>query len=180
MEIWKDIPIYKWFYQASNLWEVRSLDRYVLWRRGNQQIKKWKILKKQIRWIWYYAVDISIKWKIKSVLIHRLVASTFLWLDLKNTKIKVCHNDDNPLNNKLDNLFLWTQKDNIQDMFKKWRQHNRQWENWWNSKLKKEEVIEIKRLLKEWGSQQKIAKRYNVWQQLISLINTWKRWKHII
>lgn len=43
-EIWKDIKGYEGYYQISTLGRVRSLDRYVNGRYGNQQLIKGKIL----------------------------------------------------------------------------------------------------------------------------------------
>lgn len=70
---------------------------------------------------------ITEKLKIKRFLAaSRLVAQTFLWLDINNKKKK----------NRVDNLFLWTNRDNTQDAIQKWKKEYafRKWINHPNSK----------------------------------------------
>lgn len=122
-EEWRDIPWYEWYYMVSNMGRVKSFHKW--WN--------WKILKSRINNRWYCTVELNINWLSKVLFVHRIVASAFLWLDItkefdmKNI-ICVCHKDDNPLNNSLENLFLWSMSDNALDMYKKWR--------WWNKKWK--------------------------------------------
>lgn len=107
IEIWKKVREFENMeYYVSNLWNIKNN-------------KTWKILKIQDNGNWYKIITIwhSIKRKI-----HRMVAEEFIW----SVKWKVvCHIDDNPANNNVSNLFIWTTKDNIQDMVNKWRQ--RKW-----------------------------------------------------
>ncbi len=78
----------------------------------------------------YLQVWLSINKKRKSFLVHRLVAKAFLWLDI-NSKLCVCHKDDNPSNNHKDNLFIWTHQDNMTDRDNKWRLvNNMTWKFW--------------------------------------------------
>lgn len=61
-----------------------------------------------------------------NVSISRLVAQSFLWLDISDTKMCVCHKDETMdekwrLYNWADNLFLGTHAENMHDMVKKWR-----------------------------------------------------------
>lgn len=121
-EIWKDIPGYEWYYQVSSLGRVKSLER-IVWKISVQRISE-RILIQTI-WNWYNRVFLRKNGVTRTLGVHRLVASAFLWLDLNFISYKlslcVCHKDDNPINNKVDNLFLWTQKENLLDMYKKWR-----------------------------------------------------------
>lgn len=106
-EIWKDIKNYEWFYKISNFWKVKSLktNRILSLNTKNNY--------------WHIYINFNHKWIRKHLYIHRLVAQAFLWLDINNNKMLVCHKDDNPANNNVENLFLWTHKDNVQDMIKK-------------------------------------------------------------
>lgn len=114
MEIWKDIIWYEWLYQISNLGNVKSLK---FWKE--------KILNKRTDKKWnYYGVILYNKIRKKQIKIHRLVAQAFLWLDINNSKICVCHKNDIRLDNRLENLFLWDYRDNYIDCFKKWRHKN--------------------------------------------------------
>lgn len=72
-------------------------------------------------WWGYNFVHLVKDKKYKMRKIHRLVAQAFLWLNIEDKKIMVCHKDDNPINNRADNLFLWTHQDNIDDKMMKWR-----------------------------------------------------------
>ena len=47
-EIWKDIPWYEWLYQASNLWNIKSL---ISWKE--------KILKANKTKRWYLQLRLS-------------------------------------------------------------------------------------------------------------------------
>lgn len=117
-EIWRDIPWYEWYYKVSNLWNIYSFR------------KKW-LLKERIT-IWYAYVALSKNFIRKEYRNSRLVAQSFLWLDIEFTDAKtsmcVCHKDDNPRNNNVNNLFLWTNRDNVIDKIKKWRWNYNSWE----------------------------------------------------
>lgn len=122
-EIWKDIPWYEDYYMVSNLWNIKSLQ----FRNHLVQKYREKNLKKFNNNHWYEIVQLSIDWVYDRFLVHRLVASAFLWLPLfykwHNKSMAVCHKDDNPKNNRLDNLFIALQTENMFDCIKKWRHH---------------------------------------------------------
>ena len=177
MEIWKDIEWYEWLYQVSNLWRVKSLN----YARTKLQ---W-LLKPNIMSRWHSIVWFKQK-RIKQELVHRLVALHFI---PNPDKLPiVCHKeeklDDNwALYNWSDNLFWWTQKDNIQDMYKKWRANNHlqvnhpwKWIKWWKHYLSKkiEQVSKNWEFIKEWWS---IIDASNI--LLISSASIWKvcRWE---
>lgn len=134
-EVWKDIPGYEGLYQVSNLWRVFSIwtkpSTKSRWRLFNW--RKSRILKDRISWImWHISVALVKNWVRKDIWVHRLVASAFLWLELfsftcPKTSLCVCHKDDNPKNNCVNNLFLWTNWDNHRDMLKKWRRVFKKW-----------------------------------------------------
>lgn len=164
MEIWKDIVGYDGLYQVSNLGRISST------------LRSSRIRKPFYRKNWY--VTTSLKGHTKSV--HRLVAQAFLWLDIRDTKMFVCHKDDDKHNNKLDNLFLGTAKDNSRDMFNKWRQNIFMWEKSPVSKYTEKEILFINGLIKQ-GLRNIDIKRqtwYN--DRLISHIRNKRRWKHIL
>lgn len=114
MEIWKDIPNYEGLYQASNYGRIRSLDRVRKYKSSNQygdyvmiQNIKGRILKPIDIGKGYYRVTLS----KKPFFIHRIVWVTF------NGRIpegyEINHIDENPSNNRLDNLELVTHKENM-------------------------------------------------------------------
>lgn len=124
-EIWKDIPNFS-NYQVSNMGNVKSKDWIIKSKIKNNSkiIRKGKILKPIKYKTNYCAVDLSKNKKIKRILIHILVAETFL--DKKDfkcmpdedknlinlDKLEVNHKDENPLNNNVSNLEWCTSKYN--------------------------------------------------------------------
>lgn len=93
-EQWKDILGYEGLYQVSNLGRVKSL-----------KFDKERILKNRTNSNGYLSVQLSKGNKIKSFLIHRLVANAFL--PNPNNYSYVNHKDENKTNNCVDNL-EWT------------------------------------------------------------------------
>ena len=102
-EIWKDVLDYEGGYQVSNLGNVKSL-----------KLNKEKILKPGIDSHGYLRVDLFYKGKRKTIKVHQLVAMAFLnHTPDGTTKIVTDHIDNNPLNNRLENLQLISQRENL-------------------------------------------------------------------
>jgi len=99
IEIWKNVIGYEDRYQVSNLGNVKSL-------------KKNLIMKPQIQ-EGYKTVSFFYKGKQKNQKIHKLVAMAFLSHIPCGFRIVVDHIDHNPLNNKIDNLQLITNRLNL-------------------------------------------------------------------
>lgn len=124
------VDIFNWKYQISNYWRFYICDRFVKNRHWTLSFRKWYISNyKKTKWIYPQVSITDDNWNRRMFKISRLVALWFLWLDINDNKICVCHKDDNILNNRVDNLFLWTHTDNSQDMSQK--------ERWWSRKATK-------------------------------------------
>lgn len=179
-EIWKDIPEYEGLYQVSSEWDVRSILRCVQMKNWRSKVMPSVRLKKDIK-NGYYSVCLSKdnvkKWKR----VNRLVYCTFKDVPYKfdNFNNCVCHNDDNPLNDRLDNLFMGTQSDNIIDMHKKWRWVDKKWEKHPLAKLTDIVVIEIKKLIKSWYTNIQIEGILAVPRTSVAHIKNGSIWKHI-
>lgn len=157
-EVWKDIPWYEWKYQASTFGNIRSLNYKRTW-----------VCKNLIQCIsnkWYNHVWLRKLWIYKMHRVSRLIWYTFMWLEpFKNYKksMCVCHKDDNKTNNRLDNLFLWTNQDNVNDMIKKWRKKSFKWKlnpmYWrvWINNINSKIVYQIKSL-------EIIAEFWSIWE----------------
>jgi len=177
MEIWKDIKWYEWKYQISNLWNIKTFN----WKNtGRIKINKWH---NSSKWYMSYALVDNL-WNIFTTKIHRLVYCTFNNIDFKEydpyDKTIICHRNDIKTDNKLDNLFLWSAKDNHDDMVNKWRRADFKWENNSFSKLNNDKVIKIKQLLFLWNKTHKeIWEVFNIHRTTVTWINSWKSWKHI-
>lgn len=104
-EVWLPIKGYS-LYQVSNYGRVKNI--------------KTNRLLKIVRDNRGYGVVMLYESGIgKQYLLSRLVAQEFLPND--DNKPFVCHIDDNPMNNRVDNLFWGTPKENMQDCLKKGR-----------------------------------------------------------
>ena len=107
-EEWREIKGYE-LYQVSNFGRVKSLPRYCKNRYGIRLTKE-RILKPINSN--YPFVNLSMDKKRKTISIHKLVALT--WLNHTPGKgLIIDHIDNNPLNNRLDNLQIITQSENI-------------------------------------------------------------------
>ena len=82
----------------------------------------------------------------------------------------VCHSCDNPLCINPEHLFDGTCADNSSDMVSKMRHTNIIGENHWKTKLSDNDVKQVRALLSEGLSQQKIADMFGVNQTQISRI----------
>ena len=103
MEVWKTITDYE-DYQVSNLGNVKSLKRY----KGTSE----RILKTTSNSTGYPQVTISNSKGVKNIRVHKLVAYMFMGHKPSGLKIVIDHIDNNPLNNKLSNLQLITNRKN--------------------------------------------------------------------
>lgn len=101
-EIWKDIPGYEGLYQASNLGRIRSLIRNKILIGG---IKNG-----------YREVILCKNGKRKYMLVHRLIAQTFL--ENKKNKPQINHIDGNKHNNNVNNLEWCTRSENMKHAYK--------------------------------------------------------------
>ena len=109
-EVWKDIPGWENFYQCSNLGRVRSCDR-VIKNEFRNYVKKGRILKPwHTKTKKYMLVNLTKDSKNHYFLVHRLVAQTFLTNPLNLPEVN--HKDEDPTNNRLDNLEYCTRKYN--------------------------------------------------------------------
>lgn len=127
----------------------------------------------------YLGVSLCNKGKRKTIKIHRLVLEAFVGPCPEGYEARHFP-DPNPYNNRLENLQWATHKDNEHDKIihgTKWRAKG---ELHGNSKLTKENVLEIRKLKKSKKlSNAKIGKRFGVSRAAIGLILTRKRWTHL-
>lgn len=109
-EIWRDIKGYDGLYQVSNFGKVKRLHTCKKQGTGNYERQE-KILSQKINNKGYLLVDLYKNNKRKQLLVHRLVAQTFI-PNLNNLP-RVNHKDENKSNNKVKNLEWCSQKYNM-------------------------------------------------------------------
>jgi hypothetical protein len=116
-EIWKEIDGFE-NYHVSNLGRVKSLKRSVK-NRWSARIVRERILK-PITSSRYPTVNLKANTYNRTKYIHKLVAIAFLGHKPNGVTLIVDHIDNNPLNNRLDNLQIITQAENLlkQDRYK--------------------------------------------------------------
>lgn len=111
-EVWKDIPGYEGYYQASTFGRIRSVDRIVGYKiKGMMKHLRGDIKVPKTRPNGYLEVSLYKHHKPKTLQVHRLVAMTFL--PNRESKPQVNHIDGNPGNNNVSNLEWATASENI-------------------------------------------------------------------
>lgn len=112
IEVWKPVVGFEGLYEVSSHGRVKSLDRVVKFKSGYE--KKWlSIIKKaSLNDQGYYYISMSKNGNSFSKKIHRLVADAFLEEKISKQRMVVDHRDNNPLNNRADNLQRITQREN--------------------------------------------------------------------
>ncbi len=110
IEIWKDIVGYEGYYKVSNLGRIKSLDWITRHNYGGEKKKSGCVIKPINQNNGYLTVNLSVRGKRKCVLIHILVATSFI----QNPENKPCvnHKDGDKKNNNLINLEWVTYSEN--------------------------------------------------------------------
>jgi len=160
-EVWKDIPEHKG-YKASNMGRIKSM----LFGRV-------RVLKPRIKSNGY--VTYNLGGKSRDLGAHRLVLMAFVGMPLKG--IQACHNDNNPSNNKLDNLRWDTKSGNMSDKTKHGTHRNAS-----NAvaKLTESDIVDILKLGQSSNmTYDEIAFLYKVSQSTIGHIMIGKSWRHV-
>ena len=107
-EIWRDVPGYEGYYQASNLGRIKSVERIVKHNCGGPKKLNERILKGYVNRYGYIRVDLSKEGINKQFSAHRIVALTFLG----DSDLVVNHIDGVKTNNNIDNLEYVTHQEN--------------------------------------------------------------------
>lgn len=107
-EIWKDVKGYEGLYQVSNFGRVRSLNY--------KHTKNVKELAYRINHKGYIDVHLSKNGKSKHLVVHRLVAKTFI--PNPNNLPQINHIDGNKQNNRIDNLEWCNNSENLKHAYK--------------------------------------------------------------
>ena len=164
-EIWKWVLGFKGLYKISN--KGRVLRYYKTAKPRLIKISKGTYL-------FFKACDKNTRLHCN---IHRILALTFI--DNPENFPCVNHIDGNKHNNSLDNLEWCTHKQNTVHAYNEKLISIPIGEKRFNSKLKRNQVLEIKKLIKNGVRVVDIAKTYGVARTTISCIKHGRNWKHI-
>lgn len=112
-EIWKDIPDYEGLYQVSNLGRVKRLSR-LIWHSSNNSYSQLKtfVLKTTTDKEGYVYISLIKNKNRKTFKVHQLVAMAFLGHKPCGLKMVVDHINDNPSDNRVENLQIVTTRFN--------------------------------------------------------------------
>ena len=182
IEIWKSIPGYESYYEASSLGNIRSLDRFV--KNGKHGvIKRTGQLKKAvINHKGYLRINLNKEGVNKKHNVHTLVAITFLGfppssISCSSEGYTVNHKDGNKLNNSSENLeWLSNAANNHHAAILKLKARG---ERSGKSKLTTEQVLNIKSLRQQGFTEVRISELTGVSRNTIHSILAGKSWKEV-
>ncbi len=126
----------------------------------------------------YLKIAIHNNSKGKSILVHRLIAQTFI--PNPENKPEVNHKNGIKSDNRVENLEWNTRSENMNHAYSIGLATDNRGENHGRAKVNEKQVLEIRKLYsKKTFNQRELSEIYGVDQTLISLIVNNKLWNHI-
>ena len=177
-EIWKDIPGWQDFYQASNRGHIRSINRTVKTSRRESLTKfKGKVLNACKIKNGYLMVSLTAPSRqLKHAYVHDLVLVAFKGPKPKSRE--ACHNNGDKTDNKISNLRYDTRSANAQDRNKHGTIISWKGEGVPSAKLTEKKVLQIRKLAKS-VSMRELGRRYSVCHKTIGAVIHRESWAHI-
>lgn len=175
-EVWKDIPYYEGYYQASNLGRIRSLDRHVKKWNGLKLHRGKMLLPRICKKSNKFCISLSKNGEGMGIQLSRSILLAFVGPCPKG--MECCHNDGNSLNNRVENLRWDTPKNNQKDRIKhgtyQYGEKNK------SAKLLNNDIFNIREMYATGKyTQREIARIYHLSPVTIFDIVHRKNWKHI-
>lgn len=112
-EIWRPVGGFEGLYEISSLGRVRSLARYV--RGQKRRYARERLLAGNLMTSGYPKVDLAKGARVRTLSIHRLVATAFIPNPLGLPVVH--HRDEDRMNNRAENLEWVSMASNVQDWF---------------------------------------------------------------
>lgn len=177
-EIWRDVPQYGGWYQCSTHGRVRSWKTLKTMASGERmRLSEARILAPGETRGGYLIVGLSAAGSVKSFRMNRLVLLTFVGSP-DHPDAQACHRDGDRRNNRLDNLYWGSPKENAADKVFHGTQVVGEQTN--GSKLTERDVLEIRRCWAtgDWAVQA-LAERYGVSGPTVWKAATGKTWRYL-
>ena len=171
-EVWEDIAGFEGLYKISNRGRVLRLSKTT----SNRRYLPNKVRKPVKSSNGYLKIGLTYDKKQVTLLIHRLVAMTFI--DNPKNKKEVNHIDGNKENNIVSNLEWNTPLENTKHSNKNGLVNIKGINNI-RAKLTESDVFAIRRLLIKGFNSREISELFNVTRSSIYNIKLKKTWKHI-
>lgn len=109
IEIWKDIPNYENYYQASNLGRIKGLDRVIINSLGRRKTIKGEIIVPVVGKDGYLKLNLGKDGKKATFRVHRLIMMAFHGY----SELIVDHINNDIVDNRLCNLRYCTNRENV-------------------------------------------------------------------
>ena len=170
-EVWTPVVGYEGLYEISDSRRVRSVDRIV--RHGHR--RRGRVLKQTIDPCGYMTVSLSKANHKRTKRVHSLVAEAFI--GPRPYGMEVLHGAKGLDDNSISNLSYGTRQQNARNRARD--NTNAEGESHGMSKLTDDDVVEIRRQLRNGAKQRDVAQAFNVTQCPIARIATGRGWKHI-
>ncbi len=173
-EIWKDIPGYEGYYQASNLGLIRSLDRISMILGRPKKVFGRVIRLKTNKNNGYRMAILCVNGERKTHTVHRLVAKA--WHENPNSLGDVNHRNGDKSDNRPENLEWCSRSDNLIHAYSSGLKISVKGTRVWTNKLTEDQVREI---FHSAGIHREIGERFGVKKACVAAIKKRRIWKHI-
>lgn len=181
-EKWLDVKGYEGLYQVSNTGKIRSVDRLILKNNNRHAWFQGQVLKPATNRNGYSRIVLSKDKEKKTLSVHRLMAIAFIPNPLNHKQVN--HINGIKDDNRLENLEWCTPSENILHAYRTGLGHSGlkgcNGERHPSSKLKTQDVLKIKQLLREKQTNVAIASKFNISEKAISDIRIKRTWSHLL
>lgn len=174
VEDWKPVVGFEGRYEVSNFGRVRSVNRIAISHRKEGSVERrliGQLLRPGAQKPGHLTVAIG---RGNSRLVHALVLEAFV--GPRPNDMEGLHRDDNPTNNRLDNLRWGTRSDNLFDAVRNGKKANG--ERVWSAKLTEDAVRFIKTHASD-QSMSSLARRFGVTISAVRQVMRGITWRHI-
>jgi hypothetical protein len=175
-EEWRDISGYEDYYQVSTLGRVRSCDRVVKHRKGDQMVKG-RLLNPSLDRNGYFRITLYKDGSRSFFLVHRLVAIAFLAIDTLRNDVN--HKNGVKDDNRVENLEWCTHLENMRHAIDTGLMPSFVGEKHPLSLLTESQVLEIRELRACGTKLRVIAEMYGVSLSVIAGVVYRNNWAHL-